>query len=394
RSRRRDSRGDRHLPARQERRWRAPRAARGPAGGKACPRLPCRCLQLSAVSAAGADLSILAGQSRFGAVRRESRVLCRGHCTWHPSGHVRLRLRGRRTRQRHRGPAGRLSIVSQCRPRRLPPCVPYECCCHAAAARRTRRARRAGPDPRGGKTIARPLASDPSRALEHRRRLPSIPATLVTDDDLRSLGMAELLKPDICVIGAGAGGLSVAAAPPAFGVSVVLVEKDRMGGDCLNTGCVPSKSLIAAAKHARAIAQAGSFGLSAPPPDIDFAAVHKHVHEIITAIAPNDAKQRFTGLGVKVIEGSARFKNRRTVTVGEELEIRARRFVIASGSSPSVPAIPGLEATPYLTNETVFDLTTRPEHLVIIGAGPVGLELAQAFRRLGAAVTVLEAQAP
>jgi pyruvate/2-oxoglutarate dehydrogenase complex dihydrolipoamide dehydrogenase (E3) component len=206
--------------------------------------------------------------------------------------------------------------------------------------------------------------------------------------------MAELLKPDICVIGAGAGGLSVAAAAAAFGVSVVLVEKGRMGGDCLNTGCVPSKSLIAAAKHARAIAQAGSFGLSAAPPDIDFAAVHKHVHEIITAIAPNDAKQRFTGLGVKVVEGSARFKNRRTVTVGEELEIRARRFVIASGSSPSVPAIPGLEATPYLTNETVFDLTTRPEHLVIIGAGPVGLELAQAFRRLGAAVTVLEAQAP
>jgi pyruvate/2-oxoglutarate dehydrogenase complex dihydrolipoamide dehydrogenase (E3) component len=206
--------------------------------------------------------------------------------------------------------------------------------------------------------------------------------------------MGELLKPDICVIGAGAGGLSVAAAAAAFGASVVLVEKGRMGGDCLNTGCVPSKSLIAAAKHARAIAQARGFGLSAPPPDIDFAAVYKHLHEVIAAIAPNDAKERFTGLGVKVIEGSARFKNRRTVTVGEGLEIRARRFVIASGSSPLVPPIPGLEATPYLTNETVFDLTTRPEHLVIIGAGPVGLELAQAFHRLGAAVTVLEAQMP
>jgi pyruvate/2-oxoglutarate dehydrogenase complex dihydrolipoamide dehydrogenase (E3) component len=206
--------------------------------------------------------------------------------------------------------------------------------------------------------------------------------------------MPELLRPDICVIGAGAGGLSVAAAAAAFGVSVVLVEKGKMGGDCLNTGCVPSKSLIAAAKHARAIAQAGGFGLSAPPPNVDFAAVHKHVHEVIAAIAPNDAKERFTGLGVKVIEGSARFKNRRTVTVGDGLEIRARRFVIASGSSPSVPPIPGLEATPYLTNETVFDLTTRPEHLVIVGAGPVGLELAQAFRRLGVAVTVLEAHEP
>jgi pyruvate/2-oxoglutarate dehydrogenase complex dihydrolipoamide dehydrogenase (E3) component len=206
--------------------------------------------------------------------------------------------------------------------------------------------------------------------------------------------MPELLRPDICVIGAGAGGLSVAAAAAAFGVSVVLVEKGKMGGDCLNTGCVPSKSLIAAAKHARAIAQAQGFGLSAPPPEVDFAAVHKHVHEVIAAIAPNDAKERFTGLGVKVIEGSARFKNRRTVTVGDGLEIRARRFVIASGSSPSMPPIPGLEATPYLTNETVFDLTTRPEHLVIVGAGPVGLELAQAFRRLGAAVTVLEAHEP
>jgi pyruvate/2-oxoglutarate dehydrogenase complex dihydrolipoamide dehydrogenase (E3) component len=206
--------------------------------------------------------------------------------------------------------------------------------------------------------------------------------------------MPELLRPDICVIGAGAGGLSVAAAAAAFGVSVVLVEKGKMGGDCLNSGCVPSKSLIAAAKHARAIAQAEGFGLSAPPPDVDFAAVHKHVHEVIAAIAPNDAKERFTGLGVKVIEGSARFKNRRTVTVGDGPEIRARRFVIASGSSPAVPPIPGLEATPYLTNETVFDLTTRPEHLVIVGAGPVGLELAQAFRRLGAAVTVLEAQEP
>jgi pyruvate/2-oxoglutarate dehydrogenase complex dihydrolipoamide dehydrogenase (E3) component len=206
--------------------------------------------------------------------------------------------------------------------------------------------------------------------------------------------MAELLKPDLCVIGAGAGGLSVAAAAAAFGASVVLVEKGKMGGDCLNTGCVPSKSLIAASKHARAIAQARSFGLPAPPPEVDFTAVRRHVHEIIAAIAPNDAKERFTGLGVKVIEGSARFKNRRTLTVGDGLEIRARRFVIASGSSPAVPPIPGLETAPYLTNETVFDLTTRPEHLVVIGAGPVGLELAQAFRRLGSAVTVLETQQP
>jgi pyruvate/2-oxoglutarate dehydrogenase complex dihydrolipoamide dehydrogenase (E3) component len=206
--------------------------------------------------------------------------------------------------------------------------------------------------------------------------------------------MPELLKPDICVIGAGAGGLSVAAAAAAFGASVVLVEKAKMGGECLNTGCVPSKSLIASAGRARAIAQATSFGLSAQQSEVDFGKVRKHLQEVIGAIAPNDAKERFTGLGVRVIEGVARFKNRRVVAVGEEMEIRARRFVVATGSSPAVPAIPGLDVVPFLTNETVFDLSVRPEHLVIIGAGPVGLELAQAFRRLGSAVTVVEAAVP
>jgi pyruvate/2-oxoglutarate dehydrogenase complex dihydrolipoamide dehydrogenase (E3) component len=210
--------------------------------------------------------------------------------------------------------------------------------------------------------------------------------------------MAEALTPDICVIGAGSGGLTVAAAAAAFGVPVVLVEKAKMGGDCLNTGCVPSKSLIAAGKHARAMAQGKIFGVSARAVDVDFARVHKHIAEVIAAIAPNDSKERFTGLGVRVIEGAARFRNAQTVTVlpsrGDEIEIKARRFVIATGSSPFLPPIPGLEATPHLTNETVFDLSTRPEHLVVIGAGPLGLELAQAFRRLGSAVTVLDAGLP
>jgi pyruvate/2-oxoglutarate dehydrogenase complex dihydrolipoamide dehydrogenase (E3) component len=206
--------------------------------------------------------------------------------------------------------------------------------------------------------------------------------------------MAELLKPDICIIGAGSGGLSVAAAAAAFGVPVVLVEKGKMGGDCLNTGCVPSKSLIAAGKRARMIAEAPAFGVTAQATGIDFGRVHDHVHGVIAAIAPNDSKERFTGLGVRVIEGVARFKNRRTVAVGDAIEIRARRFVIATGSSPALPPIPGLETTPHLTNETVFDLTTCPEHLIVIGAGPIGLELAQAFRRLGAEVTVLEAAEP
>jgi pyruvate/2-oxoglutarate dehydrogenase complex dihydrolipoamide dehydrogenase (E3) component len=206
--------------------------------------------------------------------------------------------------------------------------------------------------------------------------------------------MAERLQPDICVIGAGSGGLSVAAAAAAFGVSVVLVEKNKMGGECLNTGCVPSKALIAAGKRAHALADARAFGVSAGPTEIDFAKVHHHVHDVIAAIAPNDSKERFNGLGVRVIAGAARFKDRNTVVVGDGIEIAARRFVIATGSSPALPPIAGLEAVPYLTNETVFDLTARPEHLIVIGAGAIGLELAQAFRRLGAAVTVLEAGEP
>jgi pyruvate/2-oxoglutarate dehydrogenase complex dihydrolipoamide dehydrogenase (E3) component len=206
--------------------------------------------------------------------------------------------------------------------------------------------------------------------------------------------MAELLRPDICVIGGGSGGLSVAAAAAAFGVPVVLIEKGHMGGDCLNTGCVPSKSLVAAAKRARIIAEAAPFGITARDVGIDFRRVHDHVHEVIAAIAPNDSKERFTGLGVRVIEGCARFRDQSTVAVGDNIEIAARRFVIATGSSPAIPTIAGLDATMHFTNDTIFDLATRPEHLIIIGAGPIGLELAQAFRRLGSAVTVLEAAAP
>jgi pyruvate/2-oxoglutarate dehydrogenase complex dihydrolipoamide dehydrogenase (E3) component len=206
--------------------------------------------------------------------------------------------------------------------------------------------------------------------------------------------MPEVIEPDICVIGAGAGGLSVAAAAAAFGVPVVLVERARMGGECLNVGCVPSKALLAAARHAIAHAQAPAFGITYVPPAIDFARVRAHVRDVIARIAPNDSTERFTGLGVRVIAGTAQFKDAATVMVGDRFEIKARRFVIATGSTPAIPPIPGLAETPYLTNETIFDLAECPAHLVVIGAGPVGLELAQAFRRLGAAVTVIEAATP
>jgi pyruvate/2-oxoglutarate dehydrogenase complex dihydrolipoamide dehydrogenase (E3) component len=205
--------------------------------------------------------------------------------------------------------------------------------------------------------------------------------------------MADILTPDICVIGGGSAGLSVAAAAAAFGVSTVLIEANKMGGDCLNTGCVPSKALLAAAKRAALMQNSGAFGVTAQDVTIDFVKAQEYVQRVIAAIAPADSAARFTGLGVRVIRGAARFKDRRTVAVGD-IEIRARRFVIATGSKPALPPIPGLDQGPYFTNETIFNLTALPKHLIVIGAGPIGLELAQAFRRFGSEVTVCEAAQP
>jgi pyruvate/2-oxoglutarate dehydrogenase complex dihydrolipoamide dehydrogenase (E3) component len=174
-----------------------------------------------------------------------------------------------------------------------------------------------------------------------------------------------------------------------MGARVVLIERGKMGGDCLNYGCVPSKALIAAGKAAHVIRSAGRFGVNGHEPEIDFPAVHAHVHGVIAGIAPHDSEERFEGLGVEVIRAHARFTGPREVEAGAA-RIRARRFVVATGSSPAVPPVPGLADVPYLTNETVFDLTERPEHLIVIGGGPIGCELAQAHRRLGARVTLLE----
>lgn len=204
-------------------------------------------------------------------------------------------------------------------------------------------------------------------------------------------GKPSVLTPDICVIGAGSGGLSVAAAAAMFGVSVVLIERDRMGGDCLNVGCVPSKALIAAGARAQAVREAGRFGVTAAMPEVNYAQVQAHVAGVIAAIAPNDSVERFTALGVTVIKGQARFRDRNTVLVGEQA-VKARRFVVATGSRPAVPPIPGLEEAPFLTNETIFSQTKRPDRLLVLGGGPIGVELAQAMARLGSAVTIVEAQ--
>lgn len=199
----------------------------------------------------------------------------------------------------------------------------------------------------------------------------------------------EEITCDLCIIGAGSGGLSVAAAAAAFGEKVVLIERHKMGGDCLNYGCVPSKALIAAGKRAHLMRTATPFGIRAVSPEVDPLAVHDHVKDVISAIAPNDSIERFTGMGVRVIEAAGKFLDKDTVIAGET-RIKARRFIVATGSSAVVPPIPGLDATPYFTNETIFDNTKRIEHLIVVGGGPIGIELAQAHLRLGSRVTVLE----
>ena len=201
--------------------------------------------------------------------------------------------------------------------------------------------------------------------------------------------MSERLRADLCVIGAGSGGLTVAAGASQMGADVILIEKGLMGGDCLNYGCVPSKALLAAAHTAQTVRGAHRFGIKHGGLDVDFSAVHRHVHDVIAQIAPHDSVERFSGLGVRVISGKAAFIGPREVEADGRV-ISARRFVVASGSSPAVPPLPGLAETGFFTNESIFETDTLPAHLVVIGAGPIGLELAQAFRRLGGDVTVVE----
>lgn len=194
---------------------------------------------------------------------------------------------------------------------------------------------------------------------------------------------------DVLVIGAGSGGLSLAAGASQMGADVILLEGHEMGGDCLNYGCVPSKALIASGKAAYAQSHAEVFGVADQAPKVDYAAAKDHVKDVIATIAPVDSQERFEGFGVRVIREFGSFVSPNEVKAGDAL-ISARRFVIATGSSPLVPPIPGLETVPYETNETVFDLREKPEHLIIIGGGPIGIEMAQAHIRLGCRVTVLE----
>ena len=194
---------------------------------------------------------------------------------------------------------------------------------------------------------------------------------------------------EVCIIGAGSAGLSVAAGLGQLGLRTVLIEHAEMGGECLNTGCVPSKALLAAGKAAFRGTADTIPGVSGQASGVDFAAVKDGVLGVIAAIAPKDSVARFEGLGVKVLKCTAAFVDSHTVRAGRDV-VRAERFVIATGSSPVVPPVPGLLAEKVFTNETIFALRDRPSHLLIMGGGPIGIEMALAHRRLGAKVTVIE----
>ncbi len=200
--------------------------------------------------------------------------------------------------------------------------------------------------------------------------------------------MSKAIQTDICVIGAGSGGLSIAAVAVQMGAKVILIEKNKMGGDCLNYGCIPSKALIKAAHIAHYIRNSSQFGIEANEPKIDMKGVEAHIKEVIAKIAPNDSIERFTQLGCHVIIGTGSFVDKTTISVGNEL-IKARYIVVATGSRAFIPGIPGLDIVPYYTNETIFDVTETIDHLLIIGGGPIGSEMAQSYRRLGSRISLI-----
>lgn len=199
----------------------------------------------------------------------------------------------------------------------------------------------------------------------------------------------QILKPDLCIIGGGAGGLSIAAGASQMGADVVLLEGHKMGGDCLNVGCVPSKSILAAAHNAHKIRHgAPNMGIAGKDPHVNMDAVRNHINNVIETISHHDSVERFEGLGVNVIQEYGSFNSSTEVQAGD-YKIQARKFVIATGSTPVVPPITGIDNVPYMTNDNVFELAELPKHLIVIGGGPIGCELSQAFRYLGSEVSTV-----
>jgi pyruvate/2-oxoglutarate dehydrogenase complex dihydrolipoamide dehydrogenase (E3) component len=195
---------------------------------------------------------------------------------------------------------------------------------------------------------------------------------------------------NVVVIGAGTAGLVTAAGTAGLGGRVALIERNKMGGDCLNFGCVPSKALISSARLLDRIRHADKWGLQVTDPQFDFAEVFERMRARRQRLAPNDSQERFESLGVDVFRGEATFRSEWEAEVGG-VTLRARNFVIATGTRAAIPKIEGIESVPYFTNETIFDeLKTKPESMIVLGGGPIGCELGQAFSRLGVKVTIVQ----
>lgn len=201
--------------------------------------------------------------------------------------------------------------------------------------------------------------------------------------------MQENHEFDVCIIGAGSGGLSFAAGAVQMGTTVALVDLEKEGIDCISYGSIPSKSILASSRLARRVRKAGEFGVDVTLQPIDFSKVYQRIHNVITAIEPRSFAERFAELGATVFSGKAKFTDAHTVVVNDQT-IKAKYFILATGSHPKIPNIPGIDTINYLTSDTIFNLSELPQHLLIIGGGPIGIEMAQAFSGLGAKVTVLQ----
>lgn len=236
-----------------------------------------------------------------------------------------------------------------------------------------------------------PSPSTSAATLTARSARASQPETSERTAATRTAVQPDVIACDLCVIGAGAGGLSVATIAASLGQRVVLVEKHKLGGDSLSYGAMPSKALIASARRAHLLRTADQVGIGSVHPTIDAAALAAHARGVVGAVSADASPERLTGLGIRVVTAAARFVDKATVEAGD-VRIKARRFVIATGSSAAVPAIAGLDSVPFLTSATIFDFTRKLDRLIVIGGGTAGLELAQAYQRLGSTVTVVDAE--
>jgi len=199
--------------------------------------------------------------------------------------------------------------------------------------------------------------------------------------------MAEIY--DLIVIGAGSGGLTAAGFAARLGVKVILVEKDRIGGDCTWTGCVPSKALLKVAKVAHQTRTAGQYGIVTPVPVTDMTKVRDYIHQTIADIYQHETPEALGAKNVEVVFGAAKFVDSHTIRVGDRT-LAGEKFIISTGAHPFIPPIPGLQDVPYVTYEQIFENDQLPERFLVIGAGPIGAEIAQAYQRLGSQVTLID----